>query len=211
MNVLTDPAECGPVTLALCQDVQAEAYDYPESFFAERVWTPRRARPDAAELSAAVAAALQGRKAPLIVAGGGVPIRDADGGAAAFAERHGIPVAETQAGKSALPHDHPLNMGAIGVTGTSAANALAAEADLVLAVGTRLQDFTTGSWALFGNPARRIIGAQRAALRCRQASRAAAGLRCQGRPRGAVERASGPMSRRKRWTEQAQRRQGATG
>src|SRR5438105_4652490 len=156
ISVLTDPAACGPVTLALCQDTQAEAYDYPESLFAERIWAPRRTRPDARELAEAtrlIAAA----KRPLIVAGGGVHYSEATAELAAFAERHDIPVAETQAGKSALPFDHPLNMGAIGVTGTSAANKLAAEADLVLAVGTRLQDFTTGSWALFGDPARRIV------------------------------------------------------
>jgi 3D-(3,5/4)-trihydroxycyclohexane-1,2-dione acylhydrolase (decyclizing) len=157
MNVLTDPAACGPVTLALCQDTQAEAFDYPESLFAERVWTPRRVRPDEREL--AEAARLVGAaKKPLIIAGGGVHYSEATAALAAFAERHGIPVSETQAGKSALPHDHPLNMGAIGVTGTSAANALAAQADVVLAAGTRLQDFTTGSWALFADPARRIVG-----------------------------------------------------
>ncbi|HVL70630.1 MAG TPA: 3D-(3,5/4)-trihydroxycyclohexane-1,2-dione acylhydrolase (decyclizing) [Beijerinckiaceae bacterium] len=157
LAVLTDPAECGPVTLALCQDVQAEAFDCPESFFAERVWRPRRLRPDEREL--VEAAALIGRaKRPLIVAGGGVHYAEATDALKAFCEAHGVPVAETQAGKSALPDDHPLNLGAIGVTGTAAANALAAEADLVLAVGTRLQDFTTGSWALFRDPGRTIVG-----------------------------------------------------
>jgi 3D-(3,5/4)-trihydroxycyclohexane-1,2-dione acylhydrolase (decyclizing) len=156
MAVLTDPAECGPVTLGLCQDVQTEAFDYPASFFAERVWHRRRSRPDERELKAA-AQLLSNAKKPLIVAGGGVHYSDATGALAAFAEKHGIPVAETQAGKSVLPHDHPLNMGSIGVTGTSAANALAADADVVLAAGTRLQDFTTGSWALFKNPQRRIV------------------------------------------------------
>jgi 3D-(3,5/4)-trihydroxycyclohexane-1,2-dione acylhydrolase (decyclizing) len=156
IGVLTDPAACGPVTLALCQDAQAEAYDYPESFFAERVWTQRRSRPDARELAEA-ARLIAAAERPLIVAGGGVHYSDATAALASFAERHDIPVAETQAGKSALPHSHLLNMGAIGVTGTSAANKLAAQADLVLAVGTRLQDFTTGSWALFGDPARRIV------------------------------------------------------
>ena len=106
---------------------------------------------------------------------------DATATLAAFAERHSIPVAETQAGKSALPYDHPLNMGAIGVTGTSAANALAAEADVVLAVGTRLQDFTTGSWALFRDPAAAHRRPQRAALRRRQTSCPAAGVRREGR------------------------------
>jgi 3D-(3,5/4)-trihydroxycyclohexane-1,2-dione acylhydrolase (decyclizing) len=157
MAVLTDPAECGPVTLALCQDVQAEASDYPVAFFEDRIWTPRRIRPALDELEAALAA-LRGAAKPLIVAGGGVLYSDAARSLAAFAEAHGIPVAETQAGKSTLPHDHPLNMGSIGVTGASAANALAEEADVILAVGTRLQDFTTGSWALFKNAGNRIVG-----------------------------------------------------
>ena len=157
MQVLTDPADCGPVTLALCQDTQAEAYDYPESFFAERVWSPRRARPDMGELTTATDA-LKAAKKPFIVAGGGVLYSEAEKALLAFATARGIPVGETQAGKSSLPDAAPLNMGAIGVTGTAAANALAAEADVVLAIGTRLQDFTTGSWSLFGNPARKIIG-----------------------------------------------------
>ncbi|MFY8105521.1 MAG: 3D-(3,5/4)-trihydroxycyclohexane-1,2-dione acylhydrolase (decyclizing), partial [Elstera sp.] len=157
LQVLTDPADCGPVTLAFCQDVQAEAFDYPESFFTEKVWTPRRPRPDRAELEAAVAL-LRRAEAPLIIAGGGVHYAEATARLRQFAETHHIPVAETQAGKSALPYDHPLNLGAIGVTGTSAANDAAEKADVILAVGTRLQDFTTGSWALFKNPNRRIIG-----------------------------------------------------
>lgn len=157
MQVLTDPAECGPVTLSLCQDVQAEAYDYPESLFVERVWTPRRLRPDRNELAAAVAA-LKGAKKPLVIAGGGVLYSQASGELAKLVQGTGIPVCETQGGKSALPDDHPLNMAAVGVTGTSAANRLAEEADVVLAVGTRLQDFTTGSWALFKNAGRTIIG-----------------------------------------------------
>ena len=157
LSVLSDPAECGPVTLALCQDVQAEAFDYPESFFEPRRWTPRRIEPDAQEL-ASVADALGTAKAPLIIAGGGVHYSEASDVLQGFAERHGVPVAETQAGKSALRHDHPLNVGSIGVTGASAANSLAERADCILAVGTRLQDFTTGSWALFRNPDRRLIG-----------------------------------------------------
>ena len=157
MRVLTDPAECGPVTLALCQDVQAEAYDYPESFFAEHVWLPRRIMPDADEFAAA-ATALQQSQKPVIIAGGGVLYAEATEALRAFAENHGIPVMETQAGKSSLPHDHRLNMGSIGVTGSSAANALAEAADLVLAVGSRLQDFTTGSWALFKNDGLKIVG-----------------------------------------------------
>jgi 3D-(3,5/4)-trihydroxycyclohexane-1,2-dione acylhydrolase (decyclizing) len=157
MAVVTDPAECGPVTLALCQDVQAEAFDYPEVFFAERIWTPRRVRPSEDELSAAIATLRQARK-PLIVAGGGVLYSGATATLQHFAETHRVPLAETQAGKSSLPSDHPLNMGAIGVNGSSAANILAEQADVVLAVGTRLQDFTTGSWALFQNDRKAIIG-----------------------------------------------------
>jgi 3D-(3,5/4)-trihydroxycyclohexane-1,2-dione acylhydrolase (decyclizing) len=157
MAVLTDPAECGPVTLSLCQDVQAEAYDYPESFFEEKVWNIRRVMPDADEFAIAAGALLQAKK-PIIIAGGGVLYSQASDTLRLFAERYGVPVLETQAGKSSLPHDHQLNMGSVGVTGTSASNALAEEADLVLAVGTRLQDFTTGSWALFKNDDLRIIG-----------------------------------------------------
>ena len=157
MVVLTDPAECGPVSLALCQDVQAEAFDYPEVFFAERIWTPRRVRPSEDELRAAIAKFRQARK-PLIIAGGGVLYSGATATLKHFAEAHRTPLAETQAGKSSLPADHPLNMGAIGVNGSSAANILAEQADVVLAVGTRLQDFTTGSWALFQNDRKAIIG-----------------------------------------------------
>ena len=157
MAVLTDPAECGPVTLALCQDVQVEAFDYPEVFFSERMWAPRRLRPSEDELDSAIAKLRQAHK-PLIIAGGGVLYSGATQMLKQFAETYRIPVAETQAGKSSLPAEHPLNMGAIGVNGTSAANILAEEADVILAVGTRLQDFTTGSWALFQNDRKTIIG-----------------------------------------------------
>ncbi|MBB3020238.1 3D-(3,5/4)-trihydroxycyclohexane-1,2-dione acylhydrolase (decyclizing) [Microvirga lupini] len=157
MTVLTDPAECGPVTLALCQDTQAEAYDYPESFFAKKIWTPRRIRPDEAELAKA-AELIRSAKKPFIVAGGGVLYSGAEKALADFAEKHGLSVGETQAGKSSLAHDHQANLGAVGVTGTGAANTLAEDSDVVIAVGTRLQDFTTGSWALFKNPHRRIVG-----------------------------------------------------
>ncbi|MGQ2907632.1 MAG: 3D-(3,5/4)-trihydroxycyclohexane-1,2-dione acylhydrolase (decyclizing) [Aliihoeflea sp.] len=155
-RVMTDPADCGPVTLAFCQDTQAEAFDYPESFFAPRVWTVRRPPPDPRELDAAVGAIRAARK-PLIIAGGGVHYSLATDALSVFAETHRIPVAETQAGKSALPWDHPFNLGSLGVTGSSAANAIAADADLVIAIGTRLQDFTTGSWALFRNPDCRLL------------------------------------------------------
>jgi len=156
LETLTDPARCGPVTLALCQDVQTEAFDCPESFLEPRDWHPRRPAPDAGELQEA-AQLLGAAEKPLIIAGGGVHYAEACAWLADFAARRGIPVAETQAGKSALPDDHPMNLGSLGVTGTSAANQAAAEADLVFAVGTRLQDFTTGSWALFQNPARRLL------------------------------------------------------
>ncbi len=157
MQVLTDPAECGPVTLSLCQDVQAEAFDYPEAFFEERVWMPRRPQPDIRELEAAVAALKAARK-PVIIAGGGVLYSEASETLKAFAGKRGIPVMETQAGKSSLPHVHPLNMGSVGVTGSSASNLLAEQADVVLAVGSRLQDFTTGSWALFKADGVKIVG-----------------------------------------------------
>jgi 3D-(3,5/4)-trihydroxycyclohexane-1,2-dione acylhydrolase (decyclizing) len=150
MAVLTDPAECGPATLCLCQDVQAEAYDYPESFFAKRVWRRRRVRPDTQELAALVEV-IRSARAPLIVAGGGVLYSRAEAALSDFATAHGIPVAETQAGKGALAWDHPLALGSIGVTGTSAANAAAEAADVVIGIGTRLQDFTTGSRTLFGD------------------------------------------------------------
>ncbi len=145
--VLIDPAQCGPVTLSLCQDVQAEAHDFPAALFNTLTHRSRRPAPDAAELAHAVHA-LRRAERPLIVAGGGVLYAEAAGTLQDFAARHGIPVAETQAGKGALPWNHPCAVGAIGVTGSSAANTLAREADIVLAVGTRLQDFTTGSRAL---------------------------------------------------------------
>ncbi|MFJ6322475.1 MULTISPECIES: 3D-(3,5/4)-trihydroxycyclohexane-1,2-dione acylhydrolase (decyclizing) [unclassified Rhizobium] len=157
MQVLTDPLDCGPVTLSLCQDVQAEAYDYPESFFDEHVWTQRRPQPDADELANAIALIRRSEK-PVILAGGGVLYSQATKELTAFAEAHGIPVVVTQAGKSAIDERHPLALGSVGVTGTSAANAIAEDTDLVIAVGTRCQDFTTGSWALFKNEKLAMIG-----------------------------------------------------
>jgi 3D-(3,5/4)-trihydroxycyclohexane-1,2-dione acylhydrolase (decyclizing) len=150
VRVLTDPALCGPVTLALPQDVQTVAYDYPDEFFAPALVTFAAPAPAPAALSEA-AAILRSAKRPLLIAGGGVLYGFATDALRAFAEMHGVPVAETQAGKGALPWDHPLQQGAIGVTGSPAANALAADADVVLAVGTRLSDFTTGSHSLFAN------------------------------------------------------------
>ena len=155
--VLTDPAECGPVTLAFCQDVQAEAYDYPASFFDERVHRLRRAAPTRARSRRPPRSCKQAKK-PFVICGGGVLYSDAERELIDFCARRGVPVAETQAGKSATPADHPLAMGAVGVTGTGAANALAAQADVIVGVGTRFADFTTGSWALFKNPDRRFIG-----------------------------------------------------
>src|SRR5215831_16632228 len=146
--VLSDPALCGPVTLALPQDVQATAYDYPAAFFEPETVTFRAPPPDAAELQRA-AALVRAAKRPLLIAGGGVLYARATEALRTFVERHGVPVSETQAGKSSLAWDHPLQLGSIGVTGSPASNDLAREADLILAVGTRLQDFTTGSNSLF--------------------------------------------------------------
>ena len=146
--VLTDPALCGPVTLALPQDVQTMAADFPEEFFAPAPIEFHAPPPDEAALER-TAAVLRSARRPLVIAGGGVLYGLATDALRAFAETHRVPVAETQGGKGALPWDHPLQQGAIGVTGSPAANALAREADVVLAVGTRLQDFITGSHSLF--------------------------------------------------------------
>lgn len=154
IRVLTDPADCGPATLAFPQDVQAESFAFPESFFRVRIHRPRRAEPDERELKAA-AELLRGAKRPLVVAGGGVKYALAERRLADFAARRGIPVAETQAGKGSLAWNHAMNVGAIGVTGSSAANALAALADVVLVVGSRLGDFATGSRTVF--PKARLI------------------------------------------------------
>ncbi|WP_280552869.1 3D-(3,5/4)-trihydroxycyclohexane-1,2-dione acylhydrolase (decyclizing) [Halomonas sp. 25-S5] len=148
LATLLDPEHCGPATLALPQDVQTFAYDYPVSFFAPRIHRIRRPQPDPRELEEAISALIRAER-PLIIAGGGVHYAGACRRLADFARVHGVPVAETQAGKGALPDDHSCAVGAIGVTGSAAANRLAEEADLILAVGTRLQDFTTGSRALF--------------------------------------------------------------
>ncbi|MEU9827896.1 3D-(3,5/4)-trihydroxycyclohexane-1,2-dione acylhydrolase (decyclizing) [Micromonospora chersina] len=153
MRVLTDPAETGAVTLALPQDVQAEAYDWPDELFADRVWHVPRPRADEATLARA-AAIVRAARRPLVVAGGGVIYSGATGALRRFAEEHGVPVAESQAGTGALPHDHPLALGAVGVTGTTAANEIAAGADVVIGVGTRYSDFTTASGTLFGPGAR---------------------------------------------------------
>ncbi|WP_029041454.1 3D-(3,5/4)-trihydroxycyclohexane-1,2-dione acylhydrolase (decyclizing) [Cucumibacter marinus] len=153
---MTDPADCGPVTLGLCQDVQAEAFDWPESFFSPRIWHQRRQPADARERDA-VCESLLAAKSPVVIAGGGVHYSGATQALRQFVEANDLPVVETQAGKSALTWDHPLNFGPVGVTGASSANALCEKADLILGVGTRFQDFTTGSWGLFQNPDRTLI------------------------------------------------------
>jgi 3D-(3,5/4)-trihydroxycyclohexane-1,2-dione acylhydrolase (decyclizing) len=156
MRVLTDPAEAGAVTLALPQDVQAEAHDWPEELFAERVWPVARPMPEPAALHRA-AAVLRSARRPLIVAGGGVIYAGASAALRELAEATGIPVADTQAGKGALAWDHPLLVGGVGATGSPAANALAREADVVLGVGTRYSDFTTASRTVFADPGVRFV------------------------------------------------------
>jgi 3D-(3,5/4)-trihydroxycyclohexane-1,2-dione acylhydrolase (decyclizing) len=156
MRVLTDPAEAGAVTLALPQDVQAEAHDWPEELFAERVWRVARPMPEPAALHRA-AAVLKSARRPLIVAGGGVVYAEASAALRELAEATGIPVADTQAGKGALAWDHPLSVGGGGATGSPAANALATDADVVLGVGTRYSDFTTASRTVFADPQVRFV------------------------------------------------------
>ncbi|MGO8496200.1 3D-(3,5/4)-trihydroxycyclohexane-1,2-dione acylhydrolase (decyclizing) [Rhizobium ruizarguesonis] len=155
LAVMTDPRSCGPVTLAFCQDVQAELYEYPQAFFEPKVWRIRRPEPDPREV-ADLADAIRAARKPVIISGGGVVYSEAEAELAAFAEKHHIPFVETQAGKGANSWEHPLNFGSPGVTGSASANALCAEADLVIGIGTRFQDFTTGSWTLFRNPSRRL-------------------------------------------------------
>jgi 3D-(3,5/4)-trihydroxycyclohexane-1,2-dione acylhydrolase (decyclizing) len=156
LRVLTSPADTGAVTLAFPQDVQAEAYDFSLDLFEPRTWTIARNRPDTAAVTAAAEAIRQSAR-PFIVAGGGVLYSEATGALRAFAEATGIPVGETQAGKGALPFDHPQAVGAVGVTGTSAANRLARDADVVIVVGTRLSDFTTASKSAFAAERVRFI------------------------------------------------------
>lgn len=153
---MMDPATSGPAFIALPQDIQAVAYDYPEVFFEEKIHRSPRPRPDQDSIAEA-AVILKSAQKPMIVAGGGIFYSGAVDTLTSFAEKHGIPVAETIAGRSQMLHDHKLNAGPLGVIGSSSANALAAEADVVLAVGTRLQDFTTGSWSVFGNESMRLI------------------------------------------------------
>ena len=152
---LIDPADCGPAFIALPQDVQGWSYEYPAVFFEKRVHRIRRLTPDNAEIQDA-AKLLAGARRPMIIAGGGVQYSKATRELAAFAEKHQIPVVETIAGRANLEDTHPLNIGPIGVTGSDSANAIAEKADVILAVGTRLQDFTTGSWTAFAHEARFI-------------------------------------------------------
>ncbi len=156
MRVLTSPSETGAVTLALPQDVQADAFDFPEELFAKRVWQIPRPRGDAESFRQAVALLRQARQ-PLLIAGGGVLYSEASEALRRFVEKSGIPVAETQAGKGSLPYNHPSSLGAMGVTGTPGANILAREADVVIGVGTRYSDFTTQSKTVFQNPQVRFI------------------------------------------------------
>ncbi|HVW89021.1 MAG TPA: thiamine pyrophosphate-dependent enzyme, partial [Gaiellaceae bacterium] len=156
-------AETGAVTLAFPQDVQAEAFDFPDDFFAERVWHVGRPLPDADALARA-AAAIRSAERPLIVSGGGTIYSEATAALARFAAATGIPVCETQAGKGSLPYDHPSNLGAVGATGTFAANRIAAEADLVIGVGTRWSDFTTASKTAFRDPDVRFVNVNVAEL-----------------------------------------------
>jgi 3D-(3,5/4)-trihydroxycyclohexane-1,2-dione acylhydrolase (decyclizing) len=154
---MLDPADCGPAFIGLAQDVQAEAFDWPVKFFETRIHLVRRMGPDPREVEAA-ASALRGADRPLIIAGGGIHYSGAHDQLARFAEKHKVPVVETVAGKSSLIWDHDCFAGPIGVTGSTSANSLAADADVVLAAGTRLQDFTTGSWSVFRDDNLQLIG-----------------------------------------------------
>jgi 3D-(3,5/4)-trihydroxycyclohexane-1,2-dione acylhydrolase (decyclizing) len=157
VQTMLDPATCGPAFIGLPQDVGAEAYEFPARFFERTVHEIARPRADRGQLAAA-AAAIATAKKPLIICGGGVHYSRAEAELTAFAETHDIPVVETVAGKASMLASHPLNAGPIGVTGCTSANALAGEADVVVAVGTRLEDFTTGSWTVFKNESVRIVG-----------------------------------------------------
>jgi 3D-(3,5/4)-trihydroxycyclohexane-1,2-dione acylhydrolase (decyclizing) len=163
MRVLTDPVETGAATVSIPQDVQAEAHDWPESLFAERTWHISRPLPERSVIARAAEVIRNARK-PLIVAGGGVIYSDASDALAAFCEQTGIPVGQSQAGKGSLPYDHPQSVGAIGSTGTTAANALATEADVVIGIGTRYSDFTSASRTAFNNPDVRFVNVNVASI-----------------------------------------------
>ena len=180
MRVLTDPVETGAATVSLPQDVQAEAYDWPESLFAERTWHVARPMPERSVIARA-AEVIRSAQRPLIVAGGGVIYSGADDALAAFVEKTGIPVSETQAGKGSLRYDHPQSVGAVGATGTTAANALAAEADVVIGIGTRYSDFTSASRTAFNDPAVRFVNVNVASFDAVKQGRV---VRRRGCPRG---------------------------
>ncbi|HUG86814.1 MAG TPA: 3D-(3,5/4)-trihydroxycyclohexane-1,2-dione acylhydrolase (decyclizing) [Euzebya sp.] len=163
MRVLTDPAETGAVTIALPQDVQAQAFDWPTELFARRVWHVGRPVPQPDALARAVAG-IRASQRPMIVSGGGTIYAEATDALQAFVEATGIPVGETQAGKGSLPYDHPLALGAVGSTGSTAANAIARDADLVIGIGTRYSDFTTASRTAFQDPAVRFVNINVAAF-----------------------------------------------
>ena len=163
MRVLTDPVETGAATVSIPQDVQAEAHDWPESLFAERTWHIARPLPERSVIARA-AEMIRSAQQPLIVAGGGVIYSGATDALAAFCEKTGIPVGQSQAGKGSLAYDHPQSVGAIGSTGTTAANTLAAEADVVIGIGTRYSDFTTASRTAFNNPDVRFVNINVASL-----------------------------------------------
>ncbi len=184
-RVLTDPADAGPVVLALPQDVQVEEYDFPLAMFETRLHRVPRVRPDVTALQEA-AAALKSAQRPLLVLGGGVRYSGAGAEALALAEKHRVPVVETVAGRTLVPHDHPLFGGALGIIGSASANTLAEEADVVLAVGTRLQDFTTSSWTGFAEDVR-IVTVNAARFDAVKHNSLAVVGRCQGHPRGAVD------------------------
>jgi 3D-(3,5/4)-trihydroxycyclohexane-1,2-dione acylhydrolase (decyclizing) len=151
--VMLDPADCGPAFLGLCQDIQEVAFDYPTAFFEPTVHSVPRPRPDSARVAQAVAMLNEAQR-PIIIAGGGVRYSEAERAVVKLAQERGIPVVETIAGKGTLTHDHPVHIGPLGIVGSTSANALAGEADVVLAIGTRLQDFTTGSWSCFSRDAK---------------------------------------------------------
>ena len=163
MRVLTDPAETGAATIALPEDVQAEAHDWPVELFRERVWRIARPVPEP-EVLETVAAVIRSARSPIIISGGGVTYSGANDALRAFVEATGIPNSETQAGKGSLPFDHPLNLGAVGATGNPAANLFAREADVVIGIGTRYTDFTTASRTIFQNPDVRFVNINVAAI-----------------------------------------------
>ncbi|MFK4440616.1 3D-(3,5/4)-trihydroxycyclohexane-1,2-dione acylhydrolase (decyclizing) [Caballeronia udeis] len=151
--VMLDPADCGPAFLGLCQDIQEVAFDYPAAFFEPTVHSIPRPRPDSIRVAQAVAVLKEAQR-PIIIAGGGVRYSEAERAVVKLAQERGIPIVETIAGKGTLTHDHPVHIGPLGIVGSTSANALAGEADVVLAIGTRLQDFTTGSWSCFSHGAK---------------------------------------------------------